>query len=326
VKARAIDNLHRAGIDVVLVVTVVNGINNDQVGKIVEFAIDNADKITVVSFQPVSFTGRDEDITDERRHAQRYTLSHLAHDLKDQLGATEPLRDWFPLSAMNPFSDLVDRMLDPSAEFGALKCGCHPNCGIGTVLLVHKKTRRMVPLSSFVDLEQLLIDVQAVADSAQGRTLTAVQLGLALLKNYRPERAPEGYGFVELARQFLSQTGAKGGEIGESEGDAKDFEWRLLFVAGMWFQDLFTSDFRRTERCIIPYGTQEGEISFCAYNTGVGWRQIIEKMRMTATVAVWFKEHGKHPVYAKHQHLPLPNGSSGVTLQGPKRRLPLTVD
>ena len=41
----------------------------------------------------------------------------------------------------------------------------------------------------------------------------------------------------------------------------------------MWFQDLFNYDFRRTEMCIIPYGTQEGEISFCAYNTGIGWRQ-----------------------------------------------------
>src|SRR5215475_2725253 len=42
VKLRAIDNLHKAGIDVVLVVTVVNGVNNDQIGPIVEFAIDNA--------------------------------------------------------------------------------------------------------------------------------------------------------------------------------------------------------------------------------------------------------------------------------------------
>ena len=52
----------------------------------------------------------------------------------------------------------------------------------------------------------------------------------------------------------------------------------MLFVAGMWFQDLWTYDFRRTEMCIIPYATQMGEISFCAYNTGVGWRQIVEKM------------------------------------------------
>ena len=57
----------------------------------------------------------------------------------------------------------------------------------------------------------------------------------------------------------------------------------MLFVAGMWFQDLFNYDFRRTEMCIIPYGTQMGEISFCAYNTGVGWRNIIEKMLQNAT-------------------------------------------
>jgi uncharacterized radical SAM superfamily Fe-S cluster-containing enzyme len=32
--------------------------------------------------------------------------------------------------------------------------------------------------------------------------------------------------------------------------------WLLLFVAGMWFQDLWTYDFRRTHQCIIPYGTE----------------------------------------------------------------------
>jgi uncharacterized radical SAM superfamily Fe-S cluster-containing enzyme len=324
VKLRAIDHLHKAGIDVVLVVTVVNGVNNEEVGDIVRFAVDNADKVTVVSFQPVSFTGRDEDVTDERRERERYTLSHLAHDLSTQLGQTEPLRDWFPLSAMNPFSDVVDLLLDPSEKFGALNCGCHPNCGIGTVLLVHKKTKRMVPVSEFVNLDQFLADVQSVADAGQGRALTIARIGLALLKNYRPEAVPEGYGFVELLRQLLSQTGAKGKSIGESEGDAKSFEWRFLFVAGMWFQDLFNYDFRRTEMCIIPYGTQEGEISFCAYNTGVGWRQIIEKMRMTATVSDWFKTHGKHPVYAKHQDLPLPQGPLSVTVPKPRRRLPVT--
>jgi uncharacterized radical SAM superfamily Fe-S cluster-containing enzyme len=305
VKLRAIDNLHKAGIDVVLVVTVVNGVNNDQVGPIVEFAIDNADKVTVVSFQPVSFTGRDEDVTDDRRSRERYTLSHLAHDMKGQLGATEPLRDWFPLSAMNPFSDVVDLLLDPSEKFGSLNCGCHPNCGIGTVLLVHKKTKRMVPVSSFVDVEQLLRDVQAVADAGHGRALTLSRIALALLRNFHPEKAPEGYGFRELLRQVLSQTGANSTSIGQTEGDSKTFEWRFLFVAGMWFQDLFNYDFRRTEMCIIPYGTQEGEISFCAYNTGVGWRQIIEKMRMTATVADWFKEHGVVVAPPRKRRLPI---------------------
>jgi hypothetical protein len=66
----------------------------------------------------------------------------------------------------------------------------------------------------------------------------------------------------------------------------------------MWFQDLFNYDFRRTERCIIPYATQEGEISFCAYNTGIGWRNIIEKNHKTATLTKWYEEHGRHEIFA----------------------------
>src|SRR6185369_26091 len=74
VKLRAIENLHGAGVDVTLVMTIVNTVNND--------------KINAISFQPVSFTGRDEDITDEDRRRQRYTLSHMAQDVQKGLGMT----------------------------------------------------------------------------------------------------------------------------------------------------------------------------------------------------------------------------------------------
>jgi uncharacterized radical SAM superfamily Fe-S cluster-containing enzyme len=73
----------------------------------------------------------------------------------------------------------------------------------------------------------------------------------------------------------------------------------------MWFQDLFNYDFRRTEMCIIPYGTQEGEISFCAYNTGIGWRNIIENMHQNATVAKWYEDHGRHEIFARGKEVEL---------------------
>ncbi len=312
VKCRAIEHLHAAGVDVILVVTVVNGINNDQVGKIVDFAVANADKVTVVSFQPVSFTGRDEDISDEERVKQRYTLSHLARDIKEQSGITEPMRDWFPLSAMGPFSDLTDTLLGETADWGSMKCGCHPNCGIGTAIFVNKKTKQAVPVTEFLDLEGLLNDIQDITDAAQGKALTLAEVGLAMLKNFDADKAPVS--FPVLMKQFLSQTGARGKKIGEHESDAHEFEWRILFVAGMWFQDLFNYDFRRTEMCIIPYGTQLGEISFCAYNTGVGWRQILEKMKATASVAEWNRTRGRHPVYAKGQDLDVPPGLGTIVL------------
>ncbi len=322
VKLRAIENLAAAGIDVVLVVTIVNGVNNDQVGPVVQFAIDNADKVTVVSFQPVSFTGRDEDISDELRQQQRYTLSHLAHDVKNQLGITHPHHDWFPLSSMNPMSNMVDQLQGPDAQFGALNCGCHPNCGIGTILLVNKRTKETAALCDFLDVEQVLADFQAIADANLSKNATLTRLGLSLLRNFHPDKAPKGYGITELIRQAISQMGASGDKVGDTEGDASKFEWRFLFVAGMWFQDLFNYDFRRTEMCIIPYGTQMGEVSFCAYNTGVGFRQIVEKMHRTASVAQWFKEHGRHPVYAKNQELPLSDAPLTVVARE-RRRLPL---
>ena len=105
----------------------------------------------------------------------------------------------------------------------------------------------------------------------------------------------------------------------DTKGDRKGDEWLMMFVAGMWFQDLWTYDFRRTEMCIIPYATQMGEISFCAYNTGVGWRQIVENMYQNAKVADWYKEHGKHAVYANaRKAVPLPSNTKPVTLHVPK--------
>jgi uncharacterized radical SAM superfamily Fe-S cluster-containing enzyme len=160
-----------------------------------------------------------------------------------------------------------------------------------------------------------LKDLQIIADAGGSRTSILARVGLALTRNFKPDGAPPGYGFTEFVRQALSQMGAKGDRVGASEGDANEFEWRFLFVAGMWFQDVFNYDFRRTEMCIIPYGTQQGEISFCAYNTGVGWRQIVEKMHQTAKVAEWFQKHGRHPVFAKNQRLELPESPLSVVVR-----------
>ncbi len=320
VKLRAIEHLHAAGIDVCLVVTIVNGINNDQVGPTIKFALDNCDKISFVSFQPVSFTGRDEDISDADRLARRYTLSHLAHDVKTQTGVTEPLRDWFPLSASSVISDVTDVLQGPAADWGTLKCGCHPDCGIGTAFMVSKKTKKWAPLANFVNVEQFLADARVIADSARSPFLTKLQTALSLLRNYSPSNVPEGFTLAKLLQKWDKQSGGQfGGKLnGAIEQDRKGDEWLILFVAGMWFQDLWTYDFRRTEMCIIPYATQMGEISFCAYNTGVGWRQIVEKMYQNATVAEWYKEHGKHPVYANpRKSVPLADATP-VSLKIPR--------
>jgi hypothetical protein len=320
VKLRAIENLHRAGIDIALVVTIVRTVNDDQVGRIIKFAVDNADKISFVSFQPVSFTGRDEEIDDETRAKHRYTLSHLAEDVKRQTGVTEPLRDWFPLSAASAVSDVTDLMNGAGADWGTMKCGCHPNCGTGTALLVSKKTKEWAPLSDVFNVERFFSDARAISDAARSPLFTKIQTGLSVLRNYRPSGAPKGLKLADLLKKFDKQSGGSLGGFGTpANGDRKSDEWLVLFVAGMWFQDLWNYDFRRTEMCIIPYGTQVGEISFCAYNTGVGWRHIVEKMYQNASTAEWYAKHGKHPVYANpRKAVPLAPLGQPVSLSIPK--------
>jgi uncharacterized radical SAM superfamily Fe-S cluster-containing enzyme len=314
VKLQAIENLHNAGVEIVPVTTILNGINNEQVGRIVEFALDNPKKISFCSFQPVSFTGRDEAITDDRRHAQRYTLSHLAHDVKDQTGIGEPARDWFPISFMSTFSDWADLVHGPQHDWGQLSCGCHPNCGVGLAIMVDKETKERAAVTSFLNAERLSKDVARVNDAARGKFLSVVGVALSLLRNYDPFKSPTHFKLTDLLTKFDKCFGATGRNYGKVSGDRtiddiqkrRRDRWNFLFIAGMWFQDLFNYDFRRTEQCIIPYATQEGEISFCAYNTGVGWRNIIEKMHMTATLTKWYEEHGRHEIFAGNHSVPLP--------------------
>jgi uncharacterized radical SAM superfamily Fe-S cluster-containing enzyme len=311
VKLRAIENMHEAGIEIVLVVTIVNNVNNDQVGTVVKFAMENPKKISFVSFQPVSFTGRDEDITPERRLRQRYTLSHLAQDVSAQVGKVEPTRDWFPISFISTFAGFADMVKGNESQWGSLSCGCHPNCGVGTALMINKETKEWAPVPRFLNATQLTADVTAITDAARGKTFSNFMMAMALLKNYQPFQGPKGLKLYDLFKKFdktWALTKKSTTKYGRTSPE-RTYEdamkrrqtdpWNFLFIAGMWFQDLFNYDFRRTEMCIIPYATQQGEISFCAYNTGVGWRQIIENMHKNATVAEWYKNHGKHEIYAK---------------------------
>jgi 7,8-dihydro-6-hydroxymethylpterin dimethyltransferase len=325
VKLQAIHNLHANGVDIVPVTTIVNGVNNEQVGRIIKFALDNPKIISFLSFQPVSFTGRDEAVTDERREAQRYTLSHLAHDVKNQTGIGEPVRDWFPISFMSTFSDWADLVHGPTADWGQLSCGCHPNCGIGMAVMIDKETKESAPVTAFLNGDRLAKDIAKVNDAARGRFLSIVGMSLALMRNYDPFQSPTHFKLTDLLKKFDKAFGASKNvdkKYGAVRGETalQDIEkrradrWNFLFIAGMWFQDLFNYDFRRTEQCIIPYATQEGEISFCAYNTGVGWRNIIEKMHMTASLTKWYEEHGRHEIFA---------GGKKVAMDGSDHKLNL---
>src|SRR4029079_14391724 len=207
-----------------------------------------------------------------------------------------------------------------------LTCGCHPNCGIGMAGMIDKETKEAVPVTAFLNADQLAMDLRHVNDAARGRRLSVLGMALALAKNYDPFKSPTHFKMSDLLKKFDKTFGAtkkaNQGAYGRVGGDRtlddqekrRGDRWNFLFIAGMWFQDLFNYDFRRTERCIIPYATQAGEISFCAYNTGIGWRNIIEKMHMTATLTKWYEEHGRHEIFAGGKAVELESSAHSLKL------------
>ena len=312
VRQVAIDNMHKAGIRITPVVTVVNGVNDQGVGPILDFCLRNHGKVGGPAFQPVSFTGRDEEIDDEQRLRQRYTTAHLAHALARHTGGlVDPLRDWYPLGAGVALAALTDHLRGPETQFGQLSCSCHPNCGASVMAVLNHTTGAWAPVTSFFDLDRFMKDIEVIVDTARGRPLSLTQLALSFLRNFEARKAPAGFTARTLLELFNKKTSAPGGQPDASQ------DWHHFWISSMWFQDLWTYDFRRTEMCVIPYGTQEGEISFCAYNTGVGWRQIVENMHMVARTQEWFKERGRHQIYAGDRPMSLPGAG--------RKRLPVVA-
>ena len=107
-KAQAIDNCGAVGVGVVLTPTLVPGVNFDQVGAIVDFAVAHLPAVRAVHFQPVSYFGRR---LVEPNAASRVTLPEVMQALVAQSGGTIALDDFRPGSAENPYCSFSGRFI-----------------------------------------------------------------------------------------------------------------------------------------------------------------------------------------------------------------------
>jgi len=316
VKRKALDNIAAAGMRTTLQATVVNGLNNDGLGDLVRFAIQNIDKIPGVIFQPVMFAGRDERVSAEERYARRYPVTQLAFDLHEQTSiGWQPMRDWFPLSALGIFAHLSD-VLHPEAELGSLFQETHPNRGIFSPLLVDTREKEAVPIPVFFNLEQCMRDIVEITDSARGPAVTKALVSLSILRNFDQQKAPSGFGLGELRRVledcFYRVAGR--GDDWSQKVYSHQGRWRVMILNGVWFQDAFNYDFSGICNSTTPVATQQGEISFCAYYGG-GWRKVIEYQNRTATLAEWHHSQGRHEIYAKGKKVELSQPIPGAKTQ-----------
>jgi uncharacterized radical SAM superfamily Fe-S cluster-containing enzyme len=283
IKLRVIERVRAMGPNrpsVVLVPTMVNSFNDDQVGEILNFAIRNSDVIKGVNYQPVSLTGR---IPDEDRRKLRYTLSDLAYDLEEQTGYLAR-DDWYPVPFVAPISELVS-VLTGSAKTAFTS---HPACGLASYLFL-EKGKEPVPITRFVDVEGLMEDMWILARETKEKRIkfTSKIKALSLLKkHFKDDEAPDGMGLSKMLK-VLNNMFTKGDKKGVSQ-----FSWSTMYVGGMHFQDNYNYDIERVKRCVIHYATPDGKvIPFCAYNTGPNFREEVEK-KFAVTIEDWRKRNG----------------------------------
>jgi len=325
VKRGALDNVAAAGMKTTLQVTVENGLNNDSVGDIIRFVADHVEKIHGIIFQPVMFSGRDEDIPADERYARRYPVSQIAYDLQAQTSfGWEPMRDWFPVSAYAVFANLCD-VLHPEAALGSLFCDIHPNQGIFSPILINSRTREIVPLAKFFDVQQFLHDVLDITDLGRGPAITKAMVALSAVRNFHRTAAPADFGLDQL-RRLLSDCFYRVAGSGQSWSErAYSYvgSWKLVMITPMSFQDLYNYDLATMSDSKTPVATQEGEITFCAYNGG-RWRKIVEHLHQTASLPEWKRMHGRQPIYAKGKEVGLGAGKNAKAelVQIEKQRTP----
>ena len=269
-KMLCIENCRKVGMKIVFVPTIVKGINDHQLGEILRVAIENVDTVSGISFQPVAFTGR---ISKHELEAKRFTQSDLAFCLSEQTGMFDKYNDWFPLSAVTPFSKLMAALRGE----GVPTISSHPHCSLGTYMFVDEKSRKAVPVTQFVDIPGMLQDIEELAQKTEKsffKYYHGIKAWTKLQKHFKQELAPPGLTFQKFLDTLQGMTNKKLGR----DGMDGTFTYRTLLVAGMHFMDHYNYDIERVKRCVIHYAAPDGKLyPFCTYNSGPTYRDKIEK-------------------------------------------------
>ena len=202
----------------------------------------------------------------------------MALDLEKQTGWVNAHKDFYPLSFTTPLSDFFQYLRKEKP----IRITCHTNCGLGTYVIINfnENPKVPIPLSRFIDVEGLTMDLYGLSRKGGFRTLTKIQALNALRKRFIKEKAPEGLSVIKFLNLFMGI------------GKGSIHEWKLIIVAGMHFQDCYDFNLDRIKRCVIHYAAPNGRIyPFCTYNSGPNYREGIEK-KFSVSLEEWKKNKG----------------------------------
>lgn len=245
-KLRALENLRTRGHDsVILVVTLVRGVNDDQLGGIIDFATKNHDAVRCVNVQPVSITGR----IDRNKLAEyRITIPDFMRLVEDQTNGQIKRSDLYPVPTVVPFARAVGALRGKRyPEFTM-----HEHCGMPTFVFV--EDGKLVPITRYADVDAFMNTMNEVEQLA--RAGKKVRANLKMMKSLRHLK-------LKVLGPLVS------GVIKEGSYEALGrLIRRIVMIGAMHFMDAYNFDLERVERCGIHYAVPDGRIiPFCTMNT-----------------------------------------------------------
>ncbi len=267
VKMKAIENCRKAGMEsIVLVVTLVKGVNDHQLGDIIRFAVKNFDVVRCVNVQPVSICGR---APEHEREKMRITIPDFMACVEKQTEGKIKAEDFYPVPTVVPVSRAVGALKGKRyVEFTA-----HPHCGMATYVFVEKG--EIVPITHYGNVEKFMKAMDKVHEEAsKGHGTRAKMHLIGGLRHVK----------FSLLRKYIWPVL----RTGSYEALGK-LHRKMLMVSAMHFMDPYNFDLERVNRCCIHYAVPDGRIiPFCTMNSI--HRPKIEKA-LGIPIDEWQKKH-----------------------------------
>jgi uncharacterized radical SAM superfamily Fe-S cluster-containing enzyme len=245
IKMKALDNCREAGLSIVLVVTLVKGVNDQQLGNIIRFAIKNFDLIRCVNVQPVSICGR---IPEEEREKMRITIPDFMRLVEEQTEGKIKMSDFYPVPTVVPISRAIGALKDKNyVEFTT-----HPHCGMATYAFVEDED--LIPINRYGNVDKFIKTLEKVYEEAKkGHKRKAKLRLIGTLRHIK-------FGLLRKYLLPILRTGSY-----ESLGD---LHRKMLLISSMHFMDPYNFDLERVQRCCIHYAVPDGRIiPFCSMNS-----------------------------------------------------------
>jgi uncharacterized radical SAM superfamily Fe-S cluster-containing enzyme len=280
-KMRVIENCRTAELSSInLVATIVKGVNDTEIGNIIQFCIDNIDVVRGITFQPVSLCGR---IAAEEMQELRITNADVIKEVDKQTGGKISFDTaWYPLSTVVEFGRIVAYL----ADVEPIEFTCHPDCGFATYMVIDPTTNELVPITDYFDPLKIIDFSNRFWEKIKHKEKTPIKFFTNLLGD-AGKTLDKGLEFLDktqLKARFLLgmlQYTKKPGKLMEMfsrvllNGDwesISSFTHGTLLISSMHFQDAYNMDLERARRCIVHFGVAmpDGsvrEISFCTMNT-----------------------------------------------------------